>query len=306
MKPTWTATKSLLSAAVATALAFGASGAAAAPDAAYLDFTINESSVPGVGPSAGGGNVLRTGDNLEGQYNELFTVTGVNSFWTQAFWDASSLFRTGGTVPVSTFLGSRIAGGEAADVDAITRQYSLYAVFTAAGTFASPVPGSFVFTGTSGTIDLYIDPSRDTTLSLDTDPTAAGCSPTLGVCKTDAAGDDYKIAFASNVMIGTGNATPGDSIANGNFEIVWNDFTLTSGSAPRDGDSYFIAPRPFHLVLDVNGQFQEFAVSGIQTTNGSANAFFRVPEPATVGLMGLGLALAGLAGRRRSSNAARA
>ena len=144
------------------------------------------------------------------------------------------------------------------------------------------------FTASGGVIDLFIDNSNDTTLAL------AG----LGVA-TGNTGDDYRIASAP-LTFGEGFATSVGN-ANGDFSLTFRPVALDN----PDGTSFFTTPRPFHITVQSEGQFNFFnpAVGQIIPLQGSADVFF-TPEPATVGL--LGLALVGAVGVGRAARRSKA
>lgn len=267
------------------ALAFGAAGAHAAT--VGLPVTIEE--------KAGGTNATSkviVADQLSGQYDEVVTFHSASTFTTAAIFNAGKWFRN--SQPVASRLGADFS-----DVG-LDWGYSVYAKFIGSGTyFTDGVNTSF--SASYNAIELYLDVNQDT--DYDIGPSASAVPSFNDLVLTSGAAsitDDLKLGTASLTLAADGNST-GSGLSNGNFEIIFGDFKLENPA----GEAYFIAPRPFHIKLDLNGNFQSFIpVSGqsVALLNNSANAFFlAVPEPGALALVGIALLGLGVAGKRRKS-----
>lgn len=273
--------KALLSLAITAML-----GLAAGTASANEVFTVDENSVPGVGVA----NSFDA-DLINGSYRERLSIyAGAPlTFATNAFANFTSFVFNG--VPQSNtgdqYLGSAGAAG-----------YSMYALFSATG-----VVGTNTFTGQTGTATLWIDPERDTTKALG----LTGSDPiTIGL-----GGDDYMIASTSSFVSGFGIFAANT----GAFDLIFKDFLLTTGDSngiggtptaaagAQNGDLYFTDPRPFHLRINIDGDFNEPSFTSLapQTMQGDLSLVFETPEPGSLALMGLALAGLGMAQRRRKS-----
>jgi len=249
-------TKRMLAAA---ALATGIAAGAPALAANYPDFTINENSVPGTSPL---GNPALVADRLNGLYTEVFTPTFTGpvsgTFVANATYNISAYYQNDILVP--SLLGCSLAPC-----------YNLYATLQATGNFSTAVNGDITFTGTSGNLQLFLDPDQ-------------------------SVGGDLLLLSTSDLVTGEGHFRP--SLASGDFEIIWTAVMLSSPT----GENFFTAPRPFYLMIDANGNFTENPLAG-GPISGSANAFFfpnQVAEPNSVLLFGIAvMALAGVMRRRR-------
>jgi hypothetical protein len=247
---------------VAAASMLVAGVAQAAP--AYEDFTISEGSVPGALANS------FTADKMNGGYFEKLTINPDFTFATTAYANFGQFFKDDGTNLVSptqlNCLGANC--------------YGLYATFTSTGYVSGP--SSFV--GTAGAFELYIDPDQNTTLALG----ATGADPVV----IGGNADDYKIAFSTDLFAALG------LVGNpGAFDLWFKNFTLTAL-----GEGYFTSPDPFHLVVNVDGDFDNFVIApGTINVTGDVSAVFGIPEPGTLALAGLALAGIGLASRRKAA-----
>ena len=243
-----------------TAGAIALVGVAASAQAEFLDFTIDEGSVPGAAAN------IVTGDKFTGSYTERLTINPDLSLSFTGVVQFAGLTANEATVSVPTQIGA-------------LNGYNLYAIFQGSGSFNALTQR---FSITSSTLEMYIDADQNTTF-------AYGATGADGVAVAGA-GEDYLIAFANNLAVGSGIAgVPGA------FQAVWDDFALTA-----DGEEYFIAPRPFYLIAEATGDFdQNTFTPGTFDLTGDVSAVFTVPEPSSIALMGLALLGLGVAARRR-------
>ena len=223
-------------------------------------------------------------DRMTGGYNELLTLREDNTFDATAYWNAGQFFLGG------TGQSDRLSEtGDNADV-----YYGLYATFNSSGTFDAE-DGSF--TGTSGEIEIWLDPYLDTTFAFaDNSDAAAG----LNLGNT---GNDILVGYTDYLMVGEGSFEPGEEDI-GSYALVFGDWVLT-----EDGGNYFTSPDPFFDIMRVTGQFDFIEgfdeAGGTYNVTGSADVRYReVPAPGVLALFGIGLLALGLAVRRRAPMAA--
>lgn len=227
-----------IAAAVVVMGAMTVRGMASAPP--LPDFTVNLNPVSGriTDPT------FLVADKLTGNYSEVLSILSPTTFKVEGYWDGGQLVHGDGTVPY-TGRESRLG------VD-----YSLYALFSYAGTYSSDGTG-FQFAVTTGSFTLYADRRSDTGKILSTTT-----APPIAV-----SGNEEDVILASATLLaGGGHFQPGNAFHAGDFGLAVSPVLTALGSR------YFVAPAPFYSVMLFKGQLNSLDASlSPQVITGSAD-----------------------------------
>lgn len=257
--------KSIIAASIVAAFTFSGT-AAAAP---FNEFTVDP---------VNGAYANFVADKITGNYTEQATFNADGTFNVSLVWTAGQFVGNKGNTAYESYQTG------------LGATYGLFATYTAGGTYS--VNGStttFDFSPGSGNLSLFLD-------------------NTLGV-----AGGEVLLG-GGNPIAGQGTLDPMLSTCEspgnpGGRGINCGSFGASSSFALTDaGSAFFILPNPFYSLSFQSGHLNNFNPVGTQTINGSLDVVFSgeptdVPEPASVGLLGLGM-LGLYAARRRNKKAA--
>jgi len=250
---------------IACSIAAAAMFSGAASAAPFNEFTVDP---------INGNYANFVADKITGNYTEIANFNPDGTFSVSLTWTAGQFVGNGG----NTAYEARRTG--------LGATYGLYATYTASGTY-STTNGitDFMFAADSGDLNLYLDDyMTETNILLATGNPLSGegtLNPGLSTCTSNT----------------------GSGINCGSFGAS-STFELTGA-----GSEFFVAPNPFYMMSFQSGQLNNFIPEGTQTINGSLDVVFdrlpdgEVPEPASVGLLGLGM-LGLYAARRRNKKAA--
>lgn len=215
-----------------------------------------------------------TADKITGNYTEVATFNGDGTFSVSLYWRAGQFVGNGGNTAL-----------EAGDTG-LGVSYGIYALYKATGT-VEVVNGVTLFKfnpSAAGDLTFNLDSPRNNQTGTVTAPTTG-----TGDFIISNGGDDIVLATGAP-LAGSGMLDPTLSTC-GNGGINCGSFgSTTSFNLTSAGMGFFVSPNPFYALSFQSGQLNNFSPTGTQIINGSLDVVFGdVPEPASLGLLGLGL-----------------
>ena len=239
------------------------------------------------GAIAGAFANLITADTLTARYAAAITQTQANLF-------APTFFTETGFFNATSFtLGNAVVGSQLNFAENLFggAGYALYGTFSVSGVI-SFIGTTALASFTSGSVQFFSDSLQNTTKAL------LGGAVVLG-----GTADDQLLASSNTVLGGSQANVPlvgVQAVSGGSFIINYGALTI----ADPAGTSYLVSPNPFFLQLAISGENEEFLpvlTAGNYTgiVDGDASAVF-LPEPAMLGLLGMGLLGMGAMTRRRT------
>ena len=175
--------------------------------------------------------------------------------------------------------------------------YKMYATMVSTGTYTS-VNGVTTFVSNTDTLNLWLDPNRNTVKNAFSTFAAGITFTSTGSPAVSTAADDKLLGSASHVAASDANENTTGSL-NGQFDILFSNWALTTNGKALFGN----VPMKD---LEVAGNFGHITIPAVgnnftATINGTANAWM-APEPGSLALFGIGvLGLVGAVARRNKS-----
>lgn len=283
--------------AVSSALALGAglatpAAASPLPTTTPPSFLVDPTSIPGVSGTGDGNSVGPAGTFVANFVNGGSSARVVSN--------GGNTYTSNGYITYGQF--SLASNPLNALVTGLGSQYGLYATFSQ--TFACSGPLSIGVTCNVSTISLslYADVWNGNNANVDS---FVGATLAADPSVTDNGSNDVLLGSANFVVSGIA----GIDSHGGAFENVTTNILLTS-----DGTNFFTLPVPFYTIAfsNFNNTSQGIAcnttgcinptVVAINSENGGSD-FNRVPEPASLALIAVGLLAAGIGGLSRQRKA---
>jgi hypothetical protein len=267
--------KSVIAASIASAMLFA--GAASAATANPFDF---------INPTTG---VKYTADSMTGSYKEVITFNADKTFNVALLFQATA-FNSG---------GSALYGGDTG----LSSTYGLYATYNVSGVYSTANNSTtFKFTPGSGDIAVYLDNNSSIYR------TGGFTAPTSGAGAYKITGQNLDTLLATGVATDPSDGTLAVGATCGSNGINCGSFgSTTTLDLTKAGSGFFVSPSPFYNLSFQSGVLTSFSTQGTQTIDGTLNVVFQkgaeVPEPASLGLLGLGLLGLGVARRRKQKQA---